>query len=126
MTDQPQTPAEIAVAFIKTMETNGSAEAARYVADDVTFEGPMTQFASAKPYLEAMGQFAQAVNAIEIRTVLGDDHQAIVVYEMQTGPFGTIRAMEHFDIRDGKIVTDTLVFDTHAIRAAARLKPSGT
>jgi limonene-1,2-epoxide hydrolase len=119
MTDEPQTPAEIAVAFIKTMESNDMSAAARYVADDVVFEGPMTQFASAEPYLEAMGQFSQVVSAIEIRTALGDDDQAIVVYEMETGPFGTVRAMEHFVVRDRKIATDTLVFDTYAIRSAS-------
>jgi len=42
----------------------------------------------------------------------------MIMYEMVMGPFGTLRAAEHLVIRDGKITSDTLVFDTHEVRKA--------
>ncbi len=40
------------------------------------------------------------------------------MYELATGPFGTLRGAEHLTVRDGKILTDTLTFDTYPIRHA--------
>jgi SnoaL-like protein len=115
---QDQSPVAIAVAFIKTLETGDMATAASYLADDVVFEGPMTRFTDAKTYLVAMGQFAEAVGAVNVIATVGDGEQAAVVYDMKTGPFGTIRAIEHFVINDGKIQTDRLAFDTYEVRKA--------
>jgi hypothetical protein len=41
-----------------------------------------------------------------------------VVYDMRTAPFGTIRAVDHLVVRDGRIVSDNLVFDTYEVRKA--------
>jgi hypothetical protein len=115
---QPTAPVDIAVAFTEAWGRGDMAAAAQYVADDVTFEGPLTQLAGADAYLEALGQFAQAVSEVSIIAALGDDAQALIMYDMVTGPFGTLRAAERLEIRDGKIATDTLVFDSHEVRKA--------
>jgi SnoaL-like domain len=118
-----RTPVDVAVAFIQTMPCQDMATAATYLADDVVFEGPLTRFTAAEPYLEAMGEFAKAVIAVDIVATIGDDERAMIVYEMRTRPFGTLRAMEYFTVRDGRIRTDTLVFDTHKVRQAAAVQP---
>ena len=102
-------PVDIAVAFIETLPRQDMAAASRYLAEDVIFEGPMTRFSAAGPYLEAMGEFSKAVAGVDIVASIG-------VYEMRTEPFGTLRAMEYFTVRDGRIRTDMLVFDTHELR----------
>lgn len=38
------------------------------------------------------------------------------MYDLGTGPFGTVRAADTFVVRDGKIVSDGLVFDTYELR----------
>jgi len=53
---------------------------------------------------------------VNIVAALGDNDRAMLLYEMETAAFGTLRAMEYFVVRDGQLVTDTLVFDTHAVR----------
>jgi hypothetical protein len=58
------------------------------------------------------------VTGLTILTAVGDDQHAMVMYELETGPFGRLRAAEAFVITDGKIIRDTLVFDTHEIRSA--------
>jgi hypothetical protein len=42
----------------------------------------------------------------------------MIMYDMATAPFGTIRAVDHVVVRDGRIVSDILVFDTFEVRKA--------
>jgi hypothetical protein len=45
-----------------------------------------------------------------------NDHEG---EHMATGPFGTLRAVDPLVVRDGRIVSDTLVFDTYEVRMAS-------
>lgn len=115
-----QTPVEIAVAYIEAFGRRDMAAAAQYVADDIQFQSPMTQLSGAAVYLEAVGQFAQAVAGVEIISAAGDEQQALIMYEMKTVPFGVLPAADHFVVADGKITVNRLVFDTYPVRAAAQ------
>lgn len=115
---RPLTPAAVAEAFVEAWGRRDMDEVARWVADDMTFESPMTKLTGADAFLAAAGQFAQAVTKVDVLAVLGDDRNALVMYDMHTGPFGTLRAADHLVVEDGKIVADRLVFDTHAVRQA--------
>ena len=117
MTGQP-TPADVALAFTKAWTSHDMATAAEYVAEDVAFEGPMTQTTGAKSYVEGLSRFAQTVTGMRMIAALGDDERAMIMYEVQTGPAGALPAAEHFVIRDGLIKSDMLVFDTHKLRQA--------
>jgi SnoaL-like domain len=92
------------------------AAVAGLLADDVAFESPRVALSGAGPVLEAMGQFAQAVTGVSVLAVVGDDERAMIMYDMQTRPFGTLRAVDHLVVRDGRITSDTLVFDTYEVR----------
>src|SRR5258708_13236190 len=85
-------------------------------AEDVGFEGPMTQQTGAKSYVEGLSRFAMIVTGMRMIAALGDDERAMIMYEVQTGPAGVLRAAEHFVIRDGQIKSDMLFFDTHKLR----------
>src|SRR6266540_1075988 len=112
-----QQPTEIAVAYLNAFGRQDMTTAARYIADDITFESPRVTLTGAEPYLTAVGEFAQAVASVEIIAAFGDEQRALVLYDMKTGPFGTIRAANYFQVTNGKITSDVLVFDT---------KPLGT
>ncbi|GAB3752115.1 nuclear transport factor 2 family protein [Microlunatus parietis] len=105
-----------AVAFIEAFAAKDLTKLAGYCADDIVFESPRVKITGAPDVAEAMGQFAQAVASIDIIAAYGDDEHAVIMYDMQTGPFGTIRAADHFVVRDGKIISDQLVFDTYELR----------
>lgn len=109
-------PADIAVAFIEAFGRNDMTTLASYLAEDVKFESPMADLSGAGAVTEAIGQFAQTVSAVQIITSVGDHERAVIMYDMETGPFGRLRAAEHLVIRDGKIASDQLVFDTHEVR----------
>lgn len=112
------TPADVARAFIEAWGRQDLAAMRQWLADDMTFEGPTAQITGADAFLTAAAQFGQAVTGAEVLAVLGDDRQAIVMYDMRTGPFGTLRAADHLVVQDGKITADKLVFDTYAVRTA--------
>ena len=105
-----------AVAFIEAFAAKDMTTLAGYCADDILFESPRVRITGAQGVAEAMGQFAQAVMSVDIIAAYGDDEHAVVMYDMKTGPFGTMRAADHFVVRDGKIVSDQLVFDTYEVR----------
>jgi hypothetical protein len=112
------TPVDVAVAFTKAWTSHDMAAAAQYVADDVVFEGPMTQTSGAQAYLAALSRFAGTVTGLRMIDALGDADGAMIMYELETRHAGVLRAGERFIIRDGQIQTDMLVFDTHKVRQA--------
>ena len=109
-----RTPADMASAFVEAFGRGDMA----VVADDVTFQSPRVALTGAEPVLAAMGEFAQVVAGVSVLAVVGDDERAMIMYDMATGPFGTLRAVDHLVVRDGRIVSDTLVFDTYEVRKA--------
>ena len=113
-----RTPAEVATTFVEAFGRGDMAAVARVLAEDVAFESPRVALEGAEPVLAAMGEFAQAVTGVSVLAVVGDDERAMVMYDMATGPFGTLRAVDHVVVRDGRIVADTLVFDTYEVRKA--------
>jgi hypothetical protein len=44
------------------------------------------------------------------------DSQALIMYDVTTGPFGTLTCAELVTFHDGKIETDLLTFDTYPMR----------
>ena len=117
MTDN-QGPAEIAVTYLEAWARHDKNAVANLIAEDATFEWPLDRISGAEAFLEAVMGFAEIVTGLVIVAVLDDDGQALIMYEMTTGPFGTLRAAERLEIREGKIQTDTVVLDTYAIRTA--------
>ena len=111
-------PVEVAIAFTEAWTSHDMTTASSYVAEDVMFEGPITQASGRTAYMNGLSRFAQAVAGLKILAAVGDDQRAMIMYEVKTGPFGTLRAAEDFVVCGGKITRDTLVFDTHELRRA--------
>jgi limonene-1,2-epoxide hydrolase len=112
------TPLAVARAFTAAWTRHDMAAAARYVAADVVFDGPFAHLTGAEAYLEGLAAFARHVTGMRLLAAFGDDDQALIMYELTTDPFGTIRGAERFAVRDGRIQTDLLTFDSHPIRQA--------
>jgi ketosteroid isomerase-like protein len=84
--------------------------------EDVSFDSPMAALRGRPAVTAAMADFARAVTAVDNITAAADGDNVLVMYDMHTGPFGTIRAAENYRFRDGRIVSDRLVFDTAPMR----------
>lgn len=118
-----RTPAQLAVAFIDAFAGKDMEAVAALVSDDIVFQSPQVRLSGAGAVLAAIGQFAQVVIGVSNMTVVGDNERAMIMYDMQTGPFGTLKTVNHIVVRDGKIVSDTVVFDTYEVRRAMEAQP---
>lgn len=116
-------PAQLAVAFIDAFAGKDMEAVAALLSDDIVFSSPQVRLSGAEAVLAAIGQFAQVVTGVSNVTVLGDGERAMVMYDMRTGPFGTLKTVDHIVVRDGKIASDTVVFDTYEVRKAIEVQP---
>ena len=92
--------------------------AASFLADDVVFAGPGGQLTGKAAYLAGLSAFAPEVTGVEFIAALGDDEQAALFYDTTTSSHGTSTFAERLVIRNGKIVSDRLIFDTNPAHAA--------
>lgn len=116
--NEHSTPTAIAGVFTEAWTSHDMETAATYLADDVVFDGPITHTKGKQAYIEALSRFAGAVTGVTILAAFGDETQAIIMYDLATGPFGTLPSAELLTFRDGKIAADRLIFDTYATRMA--------
>jgi limonene-1,2-epoxide hydrolase len=121
MTKQ-STPAAIARAFTEAWTSHNMDTAASYVADNVVFDGPLGHTDGKQAYIDGLNGITQAValTGVKIIAAFGDDTQALIMYELLTERFGALTCAKLFTIRDGKIQTDRLTFDSYPLR-----KPPG-
>jgi hypothetical protein len=112
------TTVDIAPAFTEAWTSHDMDTAARYLAEDVVFDGPVNRTRGKNAYIEALNRFAQAVAGLQMLAAFGDDRQALIMYDVTTSPFGTLTCAELLMFRDGKIGTDLLTFDTYPMRKA--------
>ena len=119
MTEQSAS-ATIARAFTEAWTSRDLDAAARYVAEEVVFDGPLGHVEGKQAYLDGLKGLAQAVDLTGARVLaaFGDDTQALIMYDLITGRFGTLTCAKLLTIRDGMIETDRLTFDAYEIKKA--------
>lgn len=115
------TPAAIARAFTEAWTGQDMAAAAGYVADDVVFDGPLGHVEGKNAYIESLKGLTRAMDVTGARIIaaFGDDNQALIMYELMTGQFGSLTCAKLFAVRDGKIQSDRLTFDSYEVRKAS-------
>lgn len=119
MTEQ-STPAALARSFTQAWASHDLDTAAGYLADDVTFQGPVAgKLTGKQAYMVGLTPFANSVTGLNILAAFGDDAQAVIMYEAATAHAGTLTCAELLTFRDGKIVADRLTFDTFPVRGGA-------
>ncbi len=114
------TPVAIARAFTEAWTSGDLDTAARYVAEDVVFDGPLGHVEGKHAYLEGLKGLAQAVDLTGARVLatFGDEAQALIMYDLITSRFGTLTCAKFLTFRDGTILKDRLTFDAYEIKKA--------
>jgi limonene-1,2-epoxide hydrolase len=118
MTDQVA-PADIATAFIEAWARRDLAAVMRCLAADVVFESPRVRLTGADAVVAELGRFAEAVSEVRISAVVGDDRSAMIMYDIDAEPFGTLRAVDLLVVESGRITSDIRVFDSYKLRLLA-------
>ncbi|HLZ22039.1 MAG TPA: nuclear transport factor 2 family protein [Ktedonobacterales bacterium] len=114
------TSVAVARAFTEAWTSHDLDTAGSYLTEDVVFDGPLGHVNGKKAYLESLNGLTQAlgVNGARVVAVFGDDTQALIMYELITGRFGVLTCAKLLSMRDGKIQSDRLTFDSYEIRKA--------
>jgi hypothetical protein len=94
-------------------------KARSFLADDFKFDAPTGKNDNADEFIEQLKQFAQVVTGpFREIAAIGDKNSALMMFEIPTSAFGVQRDAAYYEVRDGKIQSETLVFDATAINAA--------
>ena len=119
MTDH-STSATIARAFTEAWTSRDMDTAGGYLTDDIVFDGPLGQVNGKQTYLESLNGLTQALGVTGARVVaaFGDEMQALIMYELITDKFGALTCAKLLTMRDSKIQSDRLTFDSYEIRKA--------
>lgn len=104
--------AAVGRAFVEAFGRGDMAAVEALLAADVTFQSPRVQLNGASAVIAAMAEFAQVVNGVTVIAAMGDGDRAMIMYDMSTGPFGIVRAVDLLTVADERITSDVLVFDT--------------
>ncbi|MGI5128090.1 nuclear transport factor 2 family protein [Pseudonocardia sp. CA-107938] len=107
-----------ALAFLDAFAAGDTTGMAELLATDVVFTSPRQSLSGRAAVVAEIAGFAQVVSAITVQAAFGDHEQALVLYDMDAGPLGTIRAADRITVRDGRIVADELLFDTAVLAAS--------
>ncbi|BCJ38631.1 hypothetical protein Athai_61340 [Actinocatenispora thailandica] len=102
----------VAVAFVEALGKRDLAAVSELLHDDVVYESPGARVTGAAAVAAAIGEFAATVTGADVVAAFGDEQGAVVCHDLHTGPFGTLRTVDHVTVRAGRIVADTVVFDT--------------
>jgi hypothetical protein len=111
------TPVTMSRAFTEAWTSHDMDAAAGYLADDVVFDGPASHSTGMPAYLTGLSAFAQSVTGMTMLAALGDDTQALIMYEVTTLD-GTLICAEHHTFRDGKLQTDRLTFAVRKVTSS--------
>ncbi len=114
------TPAAVARAFTEAWTSGDFDGAARYVAENVVFDGPLGHTDGKAAYVEGLKGLSRFVGltGVNILAAFGEGTQALVMYELITDRFGALLCAKLLTFRDGQIERDRLTFDSYKVRQA--------
>jgi hypothetical protein len=117
MTD-PSRALTVARAYHRAWTGTNFEEAASYLADELETDVPINTYRSKAEWLDAVRGTRQLTSRVSVLAELGDDDEAILLYDMTLDPIGELRVAEHFAVAGGRITRIRHVHDTAALRAA--------
>ncbi|MES2951376.1 MAG: nuclear transport factor 2 family protein [Pseudomonadota bacterium] len=110
-------------AYFRGWTTKDYDAAAHQLLPALVVEVPVNHYPDAAAFVQALTQFGNMVEHVDLLAELASDSQAMLLYDMEVQSMGTIRVAEHFTVQGGKITRLRQVHDTHAMRAAGLVAP---
>lgn len=110
--------AEIIRAYHDAWTHQDYARARALLADTLTVEVPVNDYPTAESFAAALESFGSMVTSVELLAAMSNGNEAMLLYDLEAGPVGTLRVAEHFTVHDGAITRIRQIHDTAAVRAA--------
>ena len=93
------------------------------LAGTLAVEVPVNDYPTAESFAAALQGFGSMVSSVELLSAMSDGNEAMLLYDLEAGPVGTLRVAEHFTVNDGKITRIRQIHDTAVVRAAGLAGP---
>jgi len=112
----------IASAFLDAWTAGDFEKAGTYLADGFVFDGPIARYRSAREFLAGSKGFVEKITPAWTKvSAFGDDHEALLLYDLHLRTGAAMRIADRYTIGGGKIETETILWDTHG--SAFRAQP---
>lgn len=92
--------------------------AIRLLAPDLAVEVPINAYPTKASFAAALTAFGGLVRSVVLLAELGNETEAMLLYDMDVERLGPLRVAEHFTVVDGRIARIRQIHDTAAVRAA--------
>src|SRR5215831_14452500 len=110
--------AEIVQGLMHAMRKGDFAAARKYLADDLSFQGPIEAFVKPEPYLESLKTLHHIIDRVDVKKMFVDHDDVCLLYDMVTKTSaGTAFIAEWHQVKDGKIAAIRVVFDARPFAA---------
>ncbi len=112
--------AALFTAYLDAFTSGDLDRAVDLVTDDFSFEGPLLQSAGKQAFRQGSQQAAAIANGYRMLRQFEDGDEVVSIYEFEVGPPATpgrVVMTEWNTIRDGKLASARVVFDTAGFAA---------
>jgi hypothetical protein len=106
---------DLARAYHAAWTSKNFTAARRYLAEDLQTDVPLNTYAGRDDFAAAVARFGSLADHVDLLAEFGSATQAVLLYDMHTHPFGTLRVAEFFTVGDGLIRSIRHVHDTVAL-----------
>lgn len=111
-------PAEIVQGFMTAMGKGDFAAARKYLAANLSFQGPIETFHQADTYLESLKKLHHIIERVDMKKMFVDGEDVCLLYDMVTRtPAGTAFIAEWHHVTGDKISAIRVVFDARPFAA---------
>jgi hypothetical protein len=108
---------DIATGFLDALTAKDIGRAGDYLAKDFTFDGPMAHYGSAAAFLSEAGSFVATIApGWKKIAAFGDERETLLLYDLTLSSGAAWRIADHYTVREGKIQTETILWDTCGLR----------
>jgi uncharacterized protein YndB with AHSA1/START domain len=114
-----ETALDVARAYHHAWTAHDFDAARRLLAAGLATEVPINTYADRDDFAEAVASFGSLAERVDLVAEFGSGHQALLLYDMHTQPYGRLRVAEHFTVSGGLIQRIRHVHDTAVLRSAA-------
>jgi hypothetical protein len=113
------TPKEIAKQYLEALDAKDYTRARAYLADDLSFSGPIDTFDNAEALIGALKKLGTVLEKIEIETLLGDGNRVglLCVMTMKPPAPRTSFVSEWYRVEGNKITAIRVLFDARPFAA---------
>ena len=110
--------AEVVRAYYDAWTHKDYTRATALLSGALAVEVPVNDYPTAESFAAALETFGSMVTSAKLLAAMSDGNEAMLLYDLEAGPVGTLRVAEHFTVEDGKITRIRQIHDTAAVRAA--------